>query len=356
MAQPTRYQYVAVVGPVWTEAVAEKVTWLPYVRQPARTLAPHRLGDFASPVFAALYQPSGLQWLPAARYYGRPLSSGQFNWTVIDPTPPAAPFDPATLQWTPRDRYAGQPLSPNAHAFDRTVVPPFEPIYDPEGLQWLPSGQQPARGLAPHRIIPNAFDTKPIAEAPYDPNTLTWLFNLPYFGRSLQSNQYRDYSVVPPFEPLYDPEKLEWIPRGQQPRILVETRHRQGVSPVILEIATPVVLDWFPVDRYFGRSFQPNHYRDFTVTPPFESLYDPETLEWIPKGIYPRAPDERRHRQETSPVVFEIATSVRMDWLPSERYAGHSLPPNQHGLGSIVVSPVGLTTGQYIPTYRPRRR
>lgn len=85
-----QYQYVELVGPVWTEPVAEKLAWLPRAQQPARALPPHRLGDYVRPEFAALYRADGLEWIPSARQPARGIPPHRLGIVVLDPLPIAA--------------------------------------------------------------------------------------------------------------------------------------------------------------------------------------------------------------------------------------------------------------------------
>lgn len=101
MAQPARYQYVQVVGPVFVPLFdPSKLEWLPRGQQPARTLALRRLGDFVAPAFEALYRPDGLEWIPSDRYAGQTLLSGHLSWIVTDPFPPPVVFNPDLFPWS----------------------------------------------------------------------------------------------------------------------------------------------------------------------------------------------------------------------------------------------------------------
>ena len=156
-----RYQYVAIVGPVCRVAVAASLAWLPSAQQPARGLAPNRLGDVEQPGFDALYKPEGLQWTPADRYAGGLVPPGQRQGGVLDPFPrPEVVYDPAVRDWAPSRADAGRGL-----AFESVrwiVLDPIPPV-DPAQLAWVPSDRYAGRSLrraahldpiAPTRLAP----------------------------------------------------------------------------------------------------------------------------------------------------------------------------------------------------------
>lgn len=241
MAERSLLQYTPVQGPVWREPVAEKMQWLPEGQQPARTLLPNSLGSYARPEFAALYAPAGLQWTPSDRYAGRAQPYSITRWYVLDPIPPE---DPKRLEWQPRDYYTGRTL-PRA-LLDWSVYPLQPPV------------------------------------APYDPQGLEWQARDSYFGQLLKGT-LRDLSIYPLQPPVgYDPQNLEWLPRGMAPQVPIEFR-RVG---------------------------------DF-VQPAFSALYDPRTMEWVLQGQQPQR------------IIQFVYTG---NWITDPFPLPDATPPNRHKL------------------------
>lgn len=94
MAQPSRYQYVSVVGPVWREPVAERLAWLPRGFAPQIALERRPQGFWVVDptvlipvVFDAALFPHATLALRVLRDLPAPLRTGFF---ITDPTTPAA--------------------------------------------------------------------------------------------------------------------------------------------------------------------------------------------------------------------------------------------------------------------------
>ena len=105
-------------------------------------------------------------------------------------------------------------------------------------------------------------------------------------------SQYQYQQVIGPvFVPAaapFDPQNLEWLPRGQQPaRTLLPNRLGDFVRPEFEALYKPEGLQWQAVDRYFGRPL-PNGDIDWTIfqQPPIAPSYDPRNLEWMAVDRY----------------------------------------------------------------------
>ena len=149
----------------------------------------------------------------------------------------------AALAWLPRGE-AARPLERRIPS--EFVYPPFYELYQPSGLQWLPSGRWP---IYPEFRKLGDFQQPPF-DALYKPEQLGWMSPAYYVGRT-SPRGVPDATVFPIqfAAPTFDPQHLEWIPKGTPPSTLAEIR-KLG---------------------------------DF-VQPAFDALYKPEGLQWLFEG------------------------------------------------------------------------
>jgi len=360
VAQPTRYQYVKIVGPVLVPPPPfdpTSLSWLPSGRQPTRALLPHRLTDtHVSPVFNALYKPEGLQWQPSDRYAGRLLSRSPKGTTVVV----LEVYDPQSLDWVPRGQQTARTLTPH-RLVDTHVYPPLDSLYKPEGLEWIPSDKYVGKPLDPHKLGAYVIDPFPITAAPFDPATLAWLPLAEYRQRRLERAP-RPYSIV--VLEIYDPQSLDWTPSVQQPA--------RGLPPHLLipVVADPVpiaapfdpaTLEWLPSAEYRQRQLSRAGRATLVVV---LDVYDPQTLEWIGSSVVAARPVERRGQiiyvvdpTTPAPAVFDPST---FPWIVDSarnrlvRGAGQTFWVID--ATALIPPSAPPEDGIYIPTIRRRRR
>lgn len=149
----------------------------------------------------------------------------------------------AALAWLPR----GEPARPLERRIpSEFVYPPFYELYQPSGLHWLPSGRWP---IYPEVRKLGDFQQPPF-QALYQPEQLGWMPSAYYVGRAAPRGVLD--STVAPLQfaaPVFDPQNLEWIPKGPPPQTFLEVR-KLG---------------------------------DF-AQPAFDALYKPEGLQWLFEG------------------------------------------------------------------------
>jgi hypothetical protein len=213
VAERSQYQYQPVTGPVWREPVAEKLAWLPRVQQPARGLPPNRLGDFVRPEFEALYKAERLEWWPEDSYRGRALSRAPNDWSIYPQQVAPAAYDPTDLEWTPQGR-------PPQNQFERRRLgdfaqPPYPALYDQSRLEWTVEDRYYGRSLPRARLDWTAFQ-HPIVGQVFDPQTLDWMPRGTAPRVPVELRRIGDFGQ-PAFEALYKPEGLQWLLTGQQP-------------------------------------------------------------------------------------------------------------------------------------------
>lgn len=149
----------------------------------------------------------------------------------------------AALAWLPR----GEPARPlERRSLGDSVYPPFYELYNPVGLHWLPSGRWP---VIPELRKLGDFQQPPF-DALYKPEQLGWMSPAYYVGRA-PLRGIPDATVFPIqfAAPVFDPQRLEWIPKGPPPQTFLEVR-KLG---------------------------------DF-AQPAFDALYKPEGLQWLFEG------------------------------------------------------------------------
>lgn len=276
MAECAQLQYTPVTGPVWTEPVAEKLAWLPSGQPPARDRPPHRLGWYCRPEFEALYQPEGLQWTPEDSYSGRSPAQARLDWTVL---------------------------------IELVAAPPF----DPQSLEWLPSGSQPQVPIERRNL--GAF-AQPGFAALYRPETLEWLAEQVYFGRTLPRAPL-DWTVLQrPIVTAFDPSTLDWSPHGAARQLPVERRILGDlVQPSFDALYRPERLEWRVEQVYFGKVLA-RAVLDWTILQqPISAAFDPQVMDWAPRGNPWQAAAERRLLGAFAQPAFDaLYRPERMEW------------------------------------------
>lgn len=309
------YQYTPLVGPVFVPAEVvpydpANLEWIPKGQQPARNLAPNKLGDFVQPPFESLYKMEALQWIPSGRQPARGLAPnylGDFQQPNFD-----ALYKMAELQWLPSERQPARGLPPNK--LGDFQQPPFESLYRMEGLQWIPSDRYAGRPLA--YALNRWYVLEPTP--PIDPALLTWQPSGQQPARDLPPNFLGDY-FGPVFEALYKAEGLQWSPSERQPA--------RGLLPGIL---IPAFLDPFPIPG---------------------AAYDPQTMEWVPSGRYPlfALPLNQLGWYVLDPIP--PVDPRLMDWLATTPQPARQL---QSGiLNPIIIDPTGLIPAAFDPANFP---
>lgn len=248
MAQPNRYQYQPLTGPIWRAPVAAALAWLPSGNvQPLRTLASAlRIGCFAlEPIlaptpsynpnvldwnvppaviqrrlplgqrdqtvgvpFAALYRPDGLQWLPLVPPSWRQAVVGRLGCGVLDPIPPP---NPAHLAWLPYHPPLWRRVL--VGRLGDTVLDPIPPV-NPAHLGWLSVAPFPSR-LVPVRAGGTVLSPFPVAPA-YDPAGLQWVYYAPPLWRVWTAGRLGSvvFHPVPIPAAPFDPAGLQWLLTG----------------------------------------------------------------------------------------------------------------------------------------------
>jgi hypothetical protein len=283
--------YQPLTGPVWTEPVASRLQWLPR-GEPARRLEVRSLGDSVEPPFYALFNPNGLQWLPSGRWPIIPevRKLGDFQQPPFD-----ALYKPQGLQWLPSAAYQIRALtgSPNDWTVELQLV--TATVYDPSTLGWTPSAAGP-RTIS--ELRKSAEFAQPAFDALYKPEQLGWQPSAAYLPRALATG-FLDLTVFPiqfTAQP-FDPKNLEWIPKGNPPSTLLETRKLGDfVQPGFDALYKPELLQWIPSERLLAKGIQFSLQAQFTLSPfPISTPYDPALMMWVPMGAaWPQATLERR--------------------------------------------------------------
>lgn len=227
---PDIRQYQPIVGPVWREPVADRLSWLP----------------------------EGQPYLP------RQLES-RAGYTVS-----GFPYDPRVLDWLPR----GEPRQREPERRDAWIrLDPFPivpPVYDPAGLQWLGMGQPPTK--APERrvaaIVLDPFPRPPVA---YDPSGLQWvLMGLPpvVIERRVLGDIKLDPFPLPAPPPPAGPAVPEYVPTAYM-RQRVEEEIRLAPEAILRGILRlPGTTLHLGVRQSRVRRRQPEVTRLRTVEPP----------------------------------------------------------------------------------------
>lgn len=229
------------------------------------------------------------------------------------------------LAWLPRvQQPARQQVCGRVGDFAR---PEFEALYKPERLEWTPADRYRGRALS---RAANDWSVYPqqIAAPAYDPQTLEWGVQGRYPQNPLERRKLGDFSQ-PPFPALYDPRALEWSPQGRYPQVPVE-RRRLGdfQQPPFPALYDPSRVEWQAEDRYYGRSLK-RPPLDWTVfqQPIAGQVFDPTTLDWMPRGTAPRVPVELRKVGDFQQPAFDsLYKPAGLQWWQPERYSGKSLP------------------------------
>jgi hypothetical protein len=186
----------------------------------------------------------------------------------------------------------------------------YQPITGPvwrepvaERLAWLPRVQQPARTLPPNKL--GDFSQPPF-QALYKPENLQWVPKGSHQPqRGLQYSLVREYKLDP--LPAPRPPDLVWMPRGQQPA--------RG-------------LPYVSIDRSV-----------YPLQPPAAAAYDPSKLEWIPEGQQPQRGLSYSLVREykLDPITpFDPAT---LTWWPEDAYSGKLLSKSRNDWSISPVQP-----------------
>lgn len=201
----------------------------------------------------------------------------------------------------------------------------YQPITGPvwrepvaERLAWLPSGQQQARSLEYRKL--GDFQQPPF-QALYKPEGLQWMPSDRYAGKPLPSLP-RDWTVYPPqnFATPYDPKNIEWIPQGRYPQV--------------------------PIERRLLGDFE---------QPPFAALYRADGLQWLPQGRAPQVPVERRILGDFQQPGFDALFKPELlSWQASDRYAGKALPFSRQGQFVIDPTPISVPYDPSLLMWMPR--
>lgn len=149
-----------------------------------------------------------------------------------------------------------------------------------------------------------------------------------------------------------NPERLAWLPRGQPPaRTLAPNRLGAFVQPSFEALYRPAGLEWGPSDRYAGRALPRASFDAFVFLRPIvAAAYDPQTLEWIPRGSNPRVPLELRRVGDFQRPRFEaLYRPEGLQWLLTGRYPQRILPAIYQG--AWVCDPT--TPAAAVPTPPP---
>lgn len=213
----------------------------------------------------------------------------------------------------------------------------YQPVTGPvwrepvaEKLAWLPRVQQPARQQVCGRVGDFA---RPEFEALYKPERLEWTPADRYSGRALP-RAANDWSIYPQLvaAPAYDPRALEWSPQGRYPQVQSE-RRRLGdfQQPPFVALYDPSRAEWQAQDRYYGRSLK-RPPLDWTIfqQPIAGQVFDPTTLDWMPRGTAPRVLVELRKVGDFQQPAFDaLYKPAGLQWWQPERYSGKPLPASR---------------------------
>lgn len=317
MAERSQLQYTPLVGPVWSEPVAEKLAWLPSVQQPGRGLPPNRLGDFVRPEFEALYKPAQLEWTPRGQQPARNLPPNRLG-DFVRPEFQAL-YKSERLEWIPSDRYAGRTLARSAYDYSVLVQLVSAPAYDPQTLEWLARATYPQ--VPVERRILGDFQ-QPGFDALFKPEQLQWFPSDRYAGRSA-ARALNDWTVLVQLVtvPFYDPQNLEWQPSDRYAgrslaRALVDWSVLQG-EPIVAP-TPPVVIAEVPTPA--GRPSRRRHY----IMPDGTRLEatTQEAFEWLRQYSTPVQPEPSGPPHSTAersiPMPQIVLTKRDVKFIPAE--------------------------------------
>lgn len=229
------------------------------------------------------------------------------------------------LAWLPGGQQPGRRIPPNR--VGDFQQPSYDALFHPEGLQWQPSDRYAGRPVA--YSLQRFYVLDPIP--PANPRLLDWQAQDRYYGRQ-PARARLDWSVYPPqvIVPAFDPQDLEWIPQGAFPRVLVELRKLGDfVQPPFDALFRSEGLQWQPSDRYAGRARPRPSPFDWSVYPLqiIQAPFDPQNLEWIPQGTYPRIPVEfRRLGDVWAPIYQALYRPENLEWLLQGQQPSRTIP------------------------------
>jgi hypothetical protein len=244
------------------------------------------------------------------------------------------------LAWLPRVQQPGrQQVCGRVGDFAR---PEFEALYKPERLEWTPDDRYGGRALP--RAANDWSIYPPLVAALYDPSRVEWQAQDRYYGRSLKRPPF-DWTVFqqPIVGQVFDPQTLDWMPRGTAPRVPVELR-RVGdfEQPAFDALYKPAGLQWWQPERYSGKPL-PSARVDWTVWPqPVAAPYNPQVMDWQARGTYPRVLVElRRIGAFVQPPFQALYRPDGMQWLLTGQQPARGI--RFVYTGSWVVDPLSLT-------------
>lgn len=295
------------------------------------------LGDSVEPFLQALYQPSGLQWIPEGRERGpQALGRSAPTWIILDPFPRAATFDPASLSWMP----SAPPLLRRARQqgkFDWTEA--VAGIYDPAGMDWhiLPPRPWP---LARRQQTWSLLSPLPITVS-FDPALLQWLPYFPALQRQLERSRLGTYTLHPlPPADAFNPAHLAWLPYVPFPQrqLLVGRLGASVLYPLPpADAFDAALLEWLPYVPFPPCRLQVGRVGAYVLDVfPRPTVFDAALFPVIQTVIYRVLPRALRG-DWVEPFVAALYRPEFLQWIPLGRQPWRGLPPN--ALGILVTDP-----------------
>jgi hypothetical protein len=153
---------------------------------------------------------------------------------------------------------------------------------------------------------------------------MQWLPSDRYYGRPIPVSPrlFQGFALISA-PAAYDPQQVEWLPSGIAPQVALE-RRRLGdfQQPGFDSLYKAEALQWQSQERYFGRALVRGA-NDYTVQTLLiiAAAYDPQTLAWLARSVYPQVPVERRLLGDFQQPAFDaIYKSEGLQWFQGERY------------------------------------
>jgi hypothetical protein len=190
-------------------------------------------------------------------------------------------------------------------------------------LEWIPSGRAPQPPLELRRL--GDFQ-QPGFDSLYKSEALQWQPRGKPEPLPPETRRLGDFQQ-PAFDALYKPAGIQWVPSDRYAgQLLPYALTRYWVIDPIPPV-NPALLNWQPQERYFGRALarSANDYSVYTLLL-IAAAYDPRTLEWLARSVYPQVPVERRLLGDFQQPAFDaLYKSEGLQWFQGERYFGRSL-------------------------------
>jgi hypothetical protein len=232
----SQYQYQAIVGPVWTAAVAASLAWLPAGNtgaQPQRALpGANQYTATVSVVAAPLFDPAQFPYTITPQ----PVRVQRALGGTVQPLA----YDPAAFPWNAATPI---PIRVRAAPRDVTVLPPRQPAsFDSATFPWnvTPLSRRLARGVQTWSLL----DPFPVPPPTFVPAQFPWTTVTPQPGRRLGANQYTGLvdvaSVGAPT--VLDPAKFPRSAGSPQPQRRPGANQYTGLVDVAVT-AAPVPFD-----------------------------------------------------------------------------------------------------------------